>query len=169
VSRRSRQSSLLLVLVLLSCSPTRGCVESDFELAPESRLPVWLHLPPGTPREDVAVFLYDYVPPFSTIDDTVFIVTIKGRRFREITTRRWYHPRTNRQLALFYATQPRPKYPYPSYVVVEVGNEVDVIEHREYREQNREPTRALFWMCDDPQVLHEAKDSVADRTSLRTF
>jgi len=61
-------------------------------------------------------------------------------------------PRTQRQLDAYYATEPRPAYPSPAYVVVKVGEQIDVVEHRAY-EQNRDPTRALFWMATDPAIL----------------
>src|SRR5262249_53085987 len=144
-----------VALLALACNPARGCVESDFELAPESRLPSWLHLPPGISRQDVSLSLYYYGPLSDSVDDTVFTISFKERSYQTLTGRSWWHPRTKKQLDAFYATSPRPQDPYPSYVVIEVNGEVDVIEHREYREQNRDPTVALFWMADDPQIVQE--------------
>jgi hypothetical protein len=43
---------------------------------------------------------------------------------------------------------------------VKVGEQIDVVEHRAY-EQNRDPTRALFWMATDPAILQEARQERA--------
>jgi hypothetical protein len=68
----------------------------------------------------------------------------------------------------YYATVPRPEIPNPRYEVVRVNGMVDVMEFREYRQQNRDPTRAVFWMADDADILREGRDSVKDAESLRT-
>lgn len=162
----SRARGVLILLLLTACSPTRGCVESGFELAPESRLPTWLHLPPDVKRSDVEIALDYYVPPFP-VDDTVFVIRVKGRKYKEVTAMSWHHPRTQKQLDAYYATEPRPPFPHPYYQVIEVDGQIDVIEHRDKAEQNREPLRALFWMCEDPEVLREARASAGDRAQLR--
>lgn len=167
-STRKRAVRMVALLCLVAaCSPVRGCVESDFELAPESRLPNWVQLAAGVRREDVSLDLYYYAPPFRAVDDTVFVLRVKGQPNRTSSGRQWWHPRTKRQLDAFYATEPRPEFPHPSYVVVEVNGQIDVIEHRGYREQNRDPSRALFWMTGDPTILREALESRAQADALR--
>ena len=104
----------LIICVLAACSPIRGCVESNFELAPESRLPKWVQVPASAKRADVSVELEYYVPPSQRIDNTVFIVGIKGQSSSTFTARHWWHPRTKKQLDAFYTTVPRPKSPDPS-------------------------------------------------------
>ena len=52
-----RNSMLLVVLMLVACSPLRGCVESNFSLDNNARLPIWFTLPPNVPRADVGVSL----------------------------------------------------------------------------------------------------------------
>ena len=72
--------------------------------------------------------------------------------------RQWWHPSTKQPVDRFYAGDSRrmSDYPKPSYVVVEVNGQIDVIDHRRYSEQNREPTRAFFWMCNDPESSRKA-------------
>ena len=48
---------VLPLLALAACSPLRGCVESQFSLAPDSRLPQWFAAPVVKDRSDVAVKL----------------------------------------------------------------------------------------------------------------
>ncbi len=40
------------------------CLESNFKLSDESRLPVWIHLPPKMKRQDVSLTLSYYSNPF---------------------------------------------------------------------------------------------------------
>ncbi len=161
--RRRTKPTVVVVLgvflgvFIFGCLSFRGCAESNFELAPESRLPIWMEVPPGTPREDLALKLFYYATSSDADENTVLVSTIAGKT-RKFTAQHWWHPRTQRQLDIFYATEPRPEYPYPSYVVVNVAGQIDVIEHRKHREQNRDPSRALFWMTTDAAILREARE-----------
>lgn len=60
---------VVLVLMLCSCNPIHGFVESNFLLAQDSRLPVWIKLPEGYSRDDVTVSLFLY-----TFDKARFVV-----------------------------------------------------------------------------------------------
>jgi hypothetical protein len=51
---------LLIVAISVSCCAISGCVESDFTLANESRLPRGILIPPGLTRKDVSVTLSYY-------------------------------------------------------------------------------------------------------------
>lgn len=51
---------LLVAALCMNFCALNGCVESTFELASGSRLPVGLTLPPGVAREDVSVTLKYY-------------------------------------------------------------------------------------------------------------
>jgi len=62
-----------LVCVLCACNPIYGFVESNFLLAKESRLPVWISLPEGYVRDDVTVSLFLY-----TFNKAKFIVRGPG-------------------------------------------------------------------------------------------
>jgi hypothetical protein len=55
---------LKLVVVITIAASLAGCLESSFELAPESRLPKWLEAPDGVPRSDLRVTM-DYYSTFS--------------------------------------------------------------------------------------------------------
>ena len=155
----SQQIGIALSAVLLVACTHRGLVESNFELAPESRLPSWIEVPEGTEREDVQLALTYYTPFSESFDDTVFILSIKGQRGKKLTGDSWWHPKTKKELDKYYATEPRPEFPHPSYVVVEIDGQIDVIEHREGAQQNRDPSRALFWMTDNRSIIEEASDA----------
>ena len=100
--------------------------------------------------------MFSYLPASDAVNNTVFVETVASRT-RQYSARSWPHPRTQEQRRWQDANRPGEAYPRPSYIVVDVGGEIDVVEHREYREQNREPTRALFWMVSDPAILAEAR------------
>jgi hypothetical protein len=59
-----RKLVILIALVLSACSPTRGCMESHFKLAADSRLPKWVELPSDLKRDDVTVWLEYWHHPF---------------------------------------------------------------------------------------------------------
>ena len=48
------------IAVILLCLSLAGCVESNFLLAEDSRLPKWMQLPAGYKRADVTVSLFLY-------------------------------------------------------------------------------------------------------------
>jgi len=57
--------NLLLAAILCSgCCLLSGCLESSFQLSDESRLPVWIKLPPTVKRQDVSLTLNYYSNPF---------------------------------------------------------------------------------------------------------
>ena len=51
----------LTTIVGAACHPLRGCAESEFPLASESRLPHWFSLPSGVSRSDVSVVMTYYI------------------------------------------------------------------------------------------------------------
>ena len=160
-----RASIILITIALTACITPRGFIESSFELASESRLPTWADVPESKKREDVSLSLSYYTPFSKSLDDAVFWLSIKGKGGKTLTGQSWWHPRTKKELDVFYATEPRPEYFHPAYVVVEIGGQIDVIEHREYAQQNRDPLRALFWMTDDAVIIQEALDSKRESVS----
>jgi hypothetical protein len=78
---RSLRLKLLLVVVLTvgACSPTRGCIESDFVLSPDSRMPAWFRVPPTARREDYEVTVDYWGGPFGRTA-TVRAVVMRGSR-----------------------------------------------------------------------------------------
>ncbi|MDD3813991.1 MAG: hypothetical protein PHZ02_05040 [Desulfocapsaceae bacterium] len=66
VTNAMNKQHLLLALILVSfnflcsCNPMDGFVESNFLLANDSRLPIWLKIPEGYTRDDVTVSVFLY-------------------------------------------------------------------------------------------------------------
>ena len=130
----------LLVLALtltVACSPTRGCVESQFELATESRLPRWFQLPPGRSRQDVRVEMRYY----TGLTELTVSFTMRGTDGSLIAERDGR--RRDTQPLTIPPTQNGPLN-YPNYAVVTVDGSTEIIEHR---------TRDnMFFVSDDPAV-----------------
>ena len=61
-----RLAFLILILIVSSigCHPLYGFIESEFTLAPESRLPRWFTMPAGYTRKDVTMTITLYSNPF---------------------------------------------------------------------------------------------------------
>lgn len=137
---RAARAALSLVVLLAACHPVRGCAESQFELAPESRLPRWFVLPAGSQRADVNVTLSYYGPLVgSNRTATITLRTRQGQRLQEVVaTLRGREPLT---LEPHSDTGP---IPYPSYEVLTASGVTDVVEHR-----RMEP---VFYITDDPEV-----------------
>ncbi len=77
-----RIGKCLLIVGICSCAIT-GCVESNFALAKESKLPRSMTLPPGLSRTDVSVTLNLYAPLLGP--DATFVLTDrKGKRLAEV-------------------------------------------------------------------------------------
>jgi len=105
-----------------------GCLESTFELSDDSRLPVWIKLPPKVKRQDVSLTLNYYsvlVGP-----NAKFILRNKrGDILQEV--RGDDRPITSLSK-------------YPVYVLVVVNGVPEVIEHR-----TKGP---IFYVLDDPAI-----------------
>ena len=125
------------IFFLLYCMA--GCVESSFELAPESRLPDWFSEPDELTRSDLTVTM-DY----HTDGDAVFTLYHKDKYFRLQKVIGTSHG--NRPITL---KDPPPGFPkgYPLYQIITVGDKTEVIEHRKL-----EP---VFYITDDPNILKE--------------
>ena len=136
----------LPMLALAACSPLRGCAESYFELATDSRLPVWFAAPVATDRSKVTVKL-----TYWTNGDAEFELKNEWFTLRDVMGRSCWHPRT-RYTQHADGTQSPPG--GPEFVIVKVGDAVDVVEHK----QQLTP---VFSMSDDPGILREARESIA--------
>lgn len=74
---------LLVVVLFVSSSAMTGCVEANWTLANESRLPKGIELPPGLTRKDVSVDMNTYATLRSP--DVKFIVRDrKGKKLAEV-------------------------------------------------------------------------------------
>jgi len=132
--------ALGLLILIAACHPVRGCAESQFELAPESRLPKWFALPAGLQRADVTVTLSYYGPLVgSARTATVTFRAAKGKTLSEVVA----NLRGREPLTLEPHSNTGP-IPYPSYEVLTANGISEVIEHR-----RMEP---IFYISDDQEV-----------------
>jgi hypothetical protein len=105
-----------------------GCLESSFQLADESRLPVWIKIPPGLKRQDVSLTLNYYSNPFGP--NAKFI--LKNRRGDVLE-------------AVSGTDKPiNGVSEYPGFVLVKVNGVSEIIEHRKM-----EP---IFYVSDDASI-----------------
>ena len=138
---------LLIALLLASCSPIRGCVESQFTLEQDSRLPKWFSVPPGYTRSDLTVELSYYVPNFPVDNAVMELVSRNGRTLLKLTGEVCWHPvmKTKKnQYGGFNADS------YPHYVYIRVNGIIEIVEHV------RGPT---FRVKDDPVLLKGALEA----------
>jgi len=130
----------LVPLIAIVC--LAGCLESSLELAPDSRLPMWLTAPDGMSRIDLRVTL-DY---YSTSSGGEYVFKLYKKngffRIKKVSFMVDAYP-------IVQLKQPPPGFPkgYPKYLVVSVKGVTDVIEQRKM-----EP---IFYMTDDPNVWKE--------------
>ena len=138
---------VVFVLIFGSCSSIRGCLESQFTLAPESRLPKWFSLPVGFSRADVTVQL-KYYAPLLPVDDVVLELSGRnGQKLSEVTGQRCWHPEMKKKRNQYGGFDPDS---YPHYVYIRANGVLEVIEHT---------TRPTFRIIDDPILVKEAVES----------
>ena len=138
---------LIAILFITACSPIRGCVESQFTLVSESRLPRWLSLPDGYLREDVTVKLTYYVP-LLPVDDAVFeLVDRNGKELNKVTGQVCWHPIMDKKRNKYGGFNSDSE---PDYVYVMANNTLEVIKH------TNGPT---FAIADDPVIVQQAAES----------
>ena len=153
-SALARGFVLFSICLATACS-SRGCVESSFKLASESRLPRWVQPPTGVLRKDIKLELFYYGPSSSQIGNAQIELTVPGKPDQSSDGQYWWHPRTKRALSVYYATSPRPTWPDPSYIVIKIDGVTDVVEHRKGEQNLRNPSSAVFWMANDEEILKE--------------
>lgn len=119
-----RKGFIYILLIALAACSSRGCVESEFHLAKDSRLPVWFHIPDGMNRQDLDVILTYYTtgPAEMTLLDirggnSKSLITIKGENK--------HHPEY-----WAWAQQDWPKRSHPGFVVINVNGVSEIIEHK---------------------------------------
>jgi hypothetical protein len=137
----------IVAMLLVSCSPIRGCVESEFRLAPESRLPKWFSLPVGSSRGDVTVKLTYYSSPMPVDGAVLEFVGQDGQKLSQVTGQMCWHPVMNKKRNKSGGFDSDS---YPHYVYVRAKGGLEVIEH------TRGPT---FRIVDDPALVKEATES----------
>jgi len=134
----------IVVLLLLSCSPIRGCMASAFTLAPDSRLPKWFPLPAGYSRDAIVVKLYYYSSPLP-VDDAVFELTDRYDNILEtVTGKMCWHPETGAKRDQRGGLDSDSG---PYYVYVRTHGVLEVLEHGKGQ---------TFRISDDPKLVKEA-------------
>jgi hypothetical protein len=126
-------SRSLALLVVSSVCLLSGCLESSFTLADDSRLPVWVKLPPMVKRQDVSLTLNYYSNPFGP--NAKFI--LKNKQGDILQSLSGNDKPMGNNLS-----------EYPHYVQVVVGGVPEIIEHRAM-----EP---IFYISDDPVIRNKA-------------
>jgi hypothetical protein len=119
----SQYKFLTLILLVVGCSPTRGCVESHFVMADDSPLPVWFA--PATPfqRDKWSVEVTYY-----TTTEAHFELFHEGVLVDELTANTHYqHPETVKKHNEVGGFNPGKSYPH--YWIVEARGEELIIEH----------------------------------------
>jgi hypothetical protein len=131
VNRISKSMLSSLIIMVLLFAVVGGCdslPESSFELANDSRLPIWFKLPQGLSRADVSVTMNYYIP--RTGDDTkMFLRDRSGKTLTEIS---------GKEKCQF------PESGYPHYALITANGMTEIIEHKKM-----EP---VFYVNDDPSV-----------------
>jgi hypothetical protein len=129
---------LVVLLTSVACSPTRGCIESDFDLAIGSRIPRWFAVPTTAKRSDLSVSMDYWIGPVGRTA-TVTLRVAGGRTLDSVVaTVAGSEPHT---LTPHSATG---RIPYPSYDILTAKGITEVVEHR-----RMEP---IFYIVDDPEV-----------------
>jgi hypothetical protein len=142
-----RRLRLLVLLLVAACSPLRGCVESNFTLAQDSRLPAWFTLPNQAARAQLSVELTYWTYG----KNAEFVLkNAKGTTLQVASGVSCWHPRTRYARNSDGTFRPPGG---PEYVIVKADGIVDVIEHSD--------TPAVFRMTDDQAVIVEARESMA--------
>jgi hypothetical protein len=142
---------ILVLLLCAACNPVRGCPESTFSLAADSRLPRWFALPSGYVRQDVTVRLTYYVPPVPVDDVVMELMNLPNNRMiSKLTGKACWHPRIDRiqrnsEGGFTQGSEPR-------YTIVRAAGIVEVIDHF-----SKDP---IFRITDDPVLVQEANESL---------
>lgn len=139
-ARRWARQVVLAASLLAACSPTRGCVESSFDLAAESHLPRWF-ASAGVPRKQATVTLDYWIGPIGRTA-TFTLRDHRGRQVARIVGR----VQGDEPLSLVPHSDTGAN-PYPIYEVITANGIAEVIEHR-----RMEPT---FYISDDPDVKRQ--------------
>lgn len=114
---------ILLTLVFMlvfnsSCHPFYGFVESEFELAQESRMPKWVTIPSNLTRADVSLKITFYT--FGKVKNVVYGPLPQHKiLYKTIGTHRW-HP----------ITEKRGYVAKPSYLIITVNGTDEIFEQR---------------------------------------
>ena len=127
------------ILIILLLTLTTGCAESDFDLADESRLPLWFEIPEGEERSQYSITLTYHLWP----SGRKAVLKLKKKDSWWPGKKMIAEPRGLEPITLKSSPDGR----RPSYEVVSANGITDIIEHRAM-----EP---IFYITDDPKVWSE--------------
>jgi hypothetical protein len=127
---------LLPLLLIAACSPLRGCVESRFEMAPDSRIPHWFSLPPSA--------MHSARSTYYTRDDAQVEFFADGKKIAEVFGQSCWHPvmESRRADNGSFTTGTGPNYTY-----IRAKGILEVIEHS---------GGPVFRISDDPALISAA-------------
>ena len=111
-----------IVFILTAAWLVAGCVESEFHLAKESRLPVWFDIPEGAERNDLDVVLTYYTTGPAKLN---FRDVRNGKTLKTIKAINKHHSEY-----WDWAQKDWPKRSHPGYVVLSAEGTTEIIEHR---------------------------------------
>jgi hypothetical protein len=127
-----------MLLIVLSCVGCKNCsIESNFELAPSSRLPKWLNVPTEYSRKDVTVEIFLY----TSYEATITAYGPGHKKLTEVRGTERYHPITAQQS----------RSAFPRYIVITVDGMPEVFEHKQ-RDN-------ILSITDDPKIIGTLKSS----------
>jgi hypothetical protein len=129
---------VLLMLLLVGCSPLRGCVESEFEMEPDSRLPRWFPSPPSGADVKVELTLY-------TNGDALMELFVNGKQTSAVSGPSCWHPIMASKRNANGGLNPGSE---PFYTYIRANNILEVIEFPH-------PNPA-FRVSDDPSLIAAA-------------
>lgn len=132
------------VTAIVLCSLIAGCryfPESTFQLADDSRLPRWFHLPPGLTRRDVSVTV-NYYNKLGRNDATFLLYDKQQHVVAKING-------TLRDAAPVHlkSSSQRESTGYPLFEVVTANGITEIMEHKKM-----EP---IVYLSDDPTIWRE--------------
>lgn len=132
--------ALFITMSVTACHPLYGFIESEFELAVDSRLPRWFTVPPGYTREGVGMTITLYSHPlFQKVKMVVHDLGPEHKKLmKKIGTERW-HPCTERQFE-----EQKTGAVYPNYSIIIVDGIEEIFEQRERGD--------ILYITDDPQL-----------------
>ena len=133
--------TIITAISFCGCDPRYGMVDSNFQLAQESRLPKWFQVPSSYSRKDLTMDITIYVTPYEGI---IAKMVLRGpgpehKVLSEKVGPKIMHPLTEQQ---GYDK-------YPLYAIITVDGVEEVFEQRR--------PEAIFYISDDPKYTSALK------------
>lgn len=156
---------LIAFLFLCSCDPRFGCVESNFTLSKDSRLPKWYTLPPNYGREDVHIEIFHYLYKVKII---TYVPAPNYKKLKVEFANYRPHPITEAALekereTFFQGGGFNLKFPF--YQIIEANGIEEAFEHRD-----SDGPVAYLYVSDDPKITsYLRKDKVPSAILKLTF